>query len=289
VDERGAAATDAGGQVADQGARIDGKVAVVTGGGGGIGRAISERFGRHGAAVVVAEIDDGRAAETVAAIEAQGGRATAAVGDVRTAAGAEAAVAAAVDTFGGLDVLVNNVGHYDTSRRPFHQQSEEDWKELYRVNLGHVLLCTRAAIPHLLARGGGSIVNVSTVEAFRGIPGQAVYSAFKAALGGFTRSLALDHAHDGIRVNAIAPDVVETLQVPYSRWVPDDQRHLVPTWVPLGRFGTPDDVAGCALFLASDLSGFVTGTTIHVDGGTLAAGGWYPTEEGRWTNRPRRP
>ena len=91
---------------------------------------------------------------------------------------------------------------------------EDDWDALYRVNLAHVLLCTRAAIPLLVERGGGSVVNVSTVEAFRGIPGRAVYSAYKAAIGGFTRSLALDHAGDGIRVNAVAPDVTETLQVP---------------------------------------------------------------------------
>jgi NAD(P)-dependent dehydrogenase (short-subunit alcohol dehydrogenase family) len=158
------------------------------------------------------------------------------------------------------------------------------------VNLGHVLRCTRAALLHMLDRDtGGSIVNVSTIEAFRAIPTRAVYSAFKAAITGFTRSLAIEYARHGIRVNAIAPDVVETLQVPYSRWVPPEQQELVATWVPLGRFGAPDDIAGAALFLASDLSRFVTGTTVHVDGGTLAAGGWFPTEEGGWTNRPRRP
>ena len=140
----------------------------------------------------------------------------------------------------------------------------------------------------LLEQGdGGSIVNVSTIEAFRAIPTRAVYSAFKAAITGFTRSLAVEYGRDGIRVNAIAPDVTETLQVPYSRWVAPEDEHLIPTWVPLGRFGTPDDTAGVALFLASELSEFVTGTTVHVDGGTLAASGWFPTEEGGWTNRPR--
>ena len=268
---------------------LSGLVAVVTGGGGGIGRGISEQFAAEDASVIVADIDAARAAETRDAINAGGGRAVDVAVDVRTESGASAAVDAGVEAFGRLDILVNNVGHYGGPRRPFAEQTEAEWDDLYRVNLAHVLLCSRAAIPHLVAAGGGSIVNISTVEAFRGIPGRPVYSAFKAAITGFTRSLALDLGADAIRVNAIAPDVTETLQVPYSTLVADDQRHLVPTWVPLGRFGEPSDIAGCAVFLASELGRFVTGTTIHADGGTLAAGGWYPTEEGGWTNRPRRP
>ena len=142
----------------------------------------------------------------------------------------------------------------------------------------------------LLEQGsGGSIISLSTVEAFRAIPTRAVYAAFKTAITGFTRSLAVEYGHHGVRVNAIAPDVTETLQVPYSRWLKPEDERLIPTWVPIGRFGQPADVASVALFLASDLSAFVTGTTVHVDGGTLAAGGWFPTEEGGWTNRPRRP
>ena len=186
---------------------------------------------------------------------------------------------------------MNNVGHFGGARKAFHENTDDEWDDLYRVNLGHVLgVLARRGDRRCSTQGeGGSIVNVSTVEAFRAIPTRAVYSAFKAAITGFTRSLAIEYARDGIRVNAIAPDVVETLQVPYSRWVRPEQEHLVPTWVPLGRFGRPDDVAGVALFLASDLSRFVTGTTVHVDGGTFAAGGWFPTEEGGWTNRPRRP
>jgi NAD(P)-dependent dehydrogenase (short-subunit alcohol dehydrogenase family) len=269
---------------------LAGRVAVVTGGGGGIGRGIAIRFAAEGAVVVVAEIDSERAAETVAAIEGAGGTAVAAVVDVSTPPGAAGAIERAIGEFGAIDVLVNNVGHFGGARKPFHENTDAEWDELYRVNLGHVLHCSRAALVHMLERGaGGSIVSVSTVEAFRAIPTRAVYSAFKAAITGFTRSLAVEYARHGIRVNAIAPDVVETLQVPYSRWVPPEQEHLVPTWVPLGRFGTPADVADVALFLASDLSRFVTGTTVPVDGGTLAAGGWFPTEEGGWTNRPRRP
>ncbi len=269
---------------------LSGRVAVVTGGGGGIGRGVATRFASEGATVVVAEIDETRARDTVAAIAAAGGRAVAEIVDVSEPPGAQAAVQRALDDFGCIDVLVNNVGHYGGARKAFHENTDDEWDDLYRVNLGHVLQCTRAALGPMLERGvGGSIVNVSTVEAFRAIPTCAVYSAFKSGITGFTRSLAVEYACHSIRVNAIAPDVVETLQVPYSRWVTPEAEHLVPTWVPLGRFGAADDVAGAALFLASDLSRFVTGTTVHVDGGTLAAGGWFPTEEGGWTNRPRRP
>ncbi len=266
---------------------LEGKVAIVTGGGGGIGRGIVERFAADGASVVFAEIDADRARETQGAV---GERVVGVVADVREAGVAEALVTAARDNFGRVDILVNNVGHFGGRRAAFHEQTDDEWDDLYRVNLAHVLACCRAFLPHAVEQGdGGSIVNVSTIEAFRAIPTRAVYSAFKAALTGFTRSLAVEYARNRIRVNAIAPDVTETLQVPYSRWVGPEDEHLIPTWVPLGRFGQPADVAGVALFLASDLSGFVTGTTVPVDGGTLAAGGWFPTEEGGWTNRPRRP
>jgi NAD(P)-dependent dehydrogenase (short-subunit alcohol dehydrogenase family) len=269
---------------------LAGKVAIVTGGGGGIGRGISEQFASEGAAVVIAEIDDARARDTQVAITGAGGRAATVVADVRDPSIADALVTSARDEFGRVDVLVNNVGHYGGARKAFHEQTDDEWDELYRVNLGHVLTCTRAVLPVLLEQGaGGSIVNVSTIEAFRAIPTRAVYSAFKAGITGLTRSLAVEYGRHGIRVNAIAPDVTETLQVPYSRWVGADEQHLIPTWVPAGRFGTPFDTAGVALFLASDLSSFVTGTTVHADGGTLASSGWFPTEEGGWTNRPRRP
>jgi NAD(P)-dependent dehydrogenase (short-subunit alcohol dehydrogenase family) len=269
---------------------LAGKVAIVTGGGGGIGRAISERFANEGAAVVLAELDTGRARETQLAITGDGGRAVTLIVDVREPGVGEALVSAARDEFGRVDVLVNNVGHFGGARKAFHEQTDAEWDDLYRVNLGHVLGCTRAVLPVLVDQGeGGSIVNVSTIEAFRAIPTRAVYSAFKSAITGLTRSLAVEYGHYGIRVNAIAPDVTETLQVPYSRFVGPEDQHMIPAWVPLGRFGTPADTAGVALFLASDLSSFVTGTTVHADGGTLASSGWFPTEEGGWTNRPRRP
>jgi 2-hydroxycyclohexanecarboxyl-CoA dehydrogenase len=268
---------------------LDDQTAIVTGGGGGIGRGIAERFASEGATVVVAELDRGRAEETVAAMRASGGAAIGVVADVREERDVERVVRAALDEQGRVDVLVNNVGHYGGARTAFHDSTPADWTDLYRVNLEHVLLCSRAVLGPMVEQGSGAIVNVSTIEAFRGIPTRAVYAAFKAGITGLTKSLALEYATHGIRVNAMAPDVTETLQVPYSQWVRPEDEHLIPVWVPLGRFGTPADAAGVALFLASDLAGFVTGTTVHADGGTFAAGGWFRTEEGGWTNRPRRP
>ncbi len=265
---------------------LEGKVALVTGGGGGIGRGISEAFAAHGAAVAVADVDEPRARATVADIAAGGGRAEAHVVDV-TVPSQVAELAAAL---GPVDVLVNNVGHYLYRAADFVDTAQDEWNALYRVNLEHVFICCRAFVPGMIERGrGGSVINLSTVEAFRGKPQSAVYAAFKGGVTQFTKSLALELGAHGIRVNAIAPDLTQSVQVPYDRWVPEDQQHLIPTWVPLGRFGMPDDIAGVALFLASELSAFVTGTTVHADGGSYAAGGWFRTERGGWTNRPLSP
>ena len=264
---------------------LDGRIAIVTGAGAGIGYGIASRFVAEGAQVVAAEID----AERCSALLAEFRQIDVVECDIRTLDGVEAVFAAA-DARGGCDVLVNNVGHYGRGRGAFHLQTEQEWDELFAVNLQHVLRCSQRCIQRLVGRGApGAIVNVSTIEAFRGIPSRAVYSAYKAAITGLTKSLAVEYAHAGIRVNAIAPDVTETSQVPYSKWLKPGDEAMIPAWVPLGRFGTPDDAAGVALFLASELSAFVTGTTVHLDGGTFAAGGWFPTEEGGWTNRPRRP
>lgn len=269
----------------EPGPLLSGRVALVTGGGGGIGRGISETFAAHGARVVVAEINPERAEETVTAIREAGGEATGEVVDV----GDETAVTDLVGAVGPVDVLVNNVGHYLPGDGDFLTSTADEWRALYRVNLEHVFLCTRAFVPGMVQRRRGSVINVSSVEAFRAIPRRPVYSAFKGAITQFTKSLAVELGNDGVRVNAIAPDLTETIQVPYSRWVTAEQQELIPQWVPVGRFGTPDDIAGVALFLASDLAAFVTGTTIHADGGSLAAGGWFRRADGSWTNRPIKP
>jgi NAD(P)-dependent dehydrogenase (short-subunit alcohol dehydrogenase family) len=267
---------------------LAGRAALVTGGGAGIGRATCEAFAAHGASVGVNDVDPALASEVVEGIVSAGGRAVALPGDVRIPEVVDGIVAGVLEAFGRLEVLVNNVGHFGGPAVPFEESTDEQWQHLYEVNLLHVLRVTRAALPHLRAAGGGSIINLTTVEAFRGIPQHPVYAAFKAGVTQFSKSLALQVGGDGIRVNDIAPDVTRSAQLPYERWLSDDDVARIPRWVPLGRLGEPVDPAGVAVFLASDLSAFVTGTTIHCDGGTWAAGGWYRTERDRrgWTNRP---
>jgi 3-oxoacyl-[acyl-carrier protein] reductase len=263
------------------------KTVLVTGGGAGIGRAIAEAFGNAGARVVVAEIDPSRADDVRRTLQGAGVDALVVEADVCSAPAVTALVDAIDKRFGGLDVLVNNVGDFLRIVKPFEQCSDSDIEAIYGVNLKSVFLTTRAAIPLLRKRGpGSSIISLSSIEAFRGIPLVSVYSAMKHAITGFTRSLALELAPAGIRVNAIAPETTETPQVPVAAMIAPEHREHVKRWIPLGRFGTPQDAAGAALFLASDLASWITGTTINLDGGALAAGGWYRDPKGMWTNLP---
>ncbi len=263
---------------------FSGKTVLITGGGAGIGKAIAESFGRAGAQLVIAEIDADRVAATQEILDAAGVRAIVQIADARDRSAIEDLVRQGVEAFGGLDVLVNNVGHFMGIAKPFEQHSDDDIEALYAINLKSVFLASRAVIPTL--RSGGSIISISSIEAFRGIPMTAVYSAFKHAITGFTRSLALELGPRGIRVNAIAPETTDTPQVPVHAMIAPEHRSNIPRWIPLGRFGQPDDIAGAAMFLASDYAAWVTGTTIHVDGGALAAGGWYRDPRGTWTNVP---
>lgn len=265
---------------------LDAKIALVTGAGGGIGRAIAETYAAHGASVVVVDRRGDAAREVAAAIEQRGGQALAVPADVTTAAGIEQMTRAALERFRRVDILVNNVGNFMPGAGPFLQSTEADWEALYDVNLKHILRATRALAPAMVERRSGCIINVSTIETFRGIPGSVIYSTFKTGITAFTRSFALEVAPFGVRVNAIAPETTDTDQVPVKRWIPAEHQSKIPFLIPLGRFGRPDDHAGVALFLASELSAWMTGVTVPVDGGAIAAAGFYRLADGSWTNAP---
>ncbi len=266
---------------------LEGKTALVTGGGAGMGRAIAEAFGAHGVKVVVAEIKPERAEAVKTALDAAGVDNVVEIVDVREKDQVAALVQTIEAKYGGLDILVNNVGDFMGIVGTFADSTEEQWDTLYQMNLKHIFIVTQAMLPLIKKSGkGGSIINVSSIEAFRGIPGGVIYGAFKAGITGFTQSLAVEIGPDGIRVNTIAPETTDTEQVQVTNWTNPKYKDHTERWIPLGRFGVPKDAAGCAVFLASDLSAWVTGTTIHMDGGALAAAGWYRTPAGQWTNMP---
>jgi NAD(P)-dependent dehydrogenase (short-subunit alcohol dehydrogenase family) len=268
------------------------RIAVITGGAGGIGAATARLFAHHGAQVVIADVDAERAEQTADAISKSGGSAFAIVTDVRDADQVADLARSILERYGRVDVLVNNVGHWLRHPGDFVHTDRQLWDDLYRINLHHVFLVTHAFLPAMIDQHAGAIVNVSSVEGLRGYPEDPVYAAFKAAVIHFTRSLAVQVGRDGVRVNAIGPDVTESLQVPYSQWLSAEEHLQWPQWVPVGRMGLPEDQARVILFLASDLSAFVTGHTIPTDGGTGAAGGWFRSSrrtDREWTNRPIEP
>lgn len=258
------------------------RTVLVTGGGAGIGRGIAEAFAAAGAKLVIAEIDPDRAAAVGKALP----NAEVVTCDVLDRA-APAKLAETVEAVSGkLDVLVNNVGHF-VHALPFAMLSDEQAEEILDVNLGQLLRMTRTMLPLLRkAAPGSSIVNVTSIEAYRGIPYCSVYAAAKAGIAGFTKALALELAPEGIRINDIAPETTDTPQVALDVMIPPENRANMDKWIPLGRFGTPADCAGAALYLASPLAAWVTGTAIHVDGGALAAAGWTRTPTGEWTVVP---
>lgn len=260
-----------------------GQTAVVTGGALGIGAGIVRALAYHGARVVLCDADGDAARATAAAVRADGSpEATVVVGDIRARATVDALVAAA----GEPDFLVNNVGDFRPSG-PFLTSEEPDWQAMYELNFLHILRVTRAFLPGMVERGRGGIVNLSSVEGRRGIPGSAVYGAFKAAAIAFTASLAAEVGQYGIRVNGIAPDLTDTPQTPMWASTAAKYGDHVGKWVPVGRFGHPAEHGDAAVFLLSEQSRFVTGTTLNLDGGTMAAPGWLRRDEHRYTNMPR--
>jgi 2-hydroxycyclohexanecarboxyl-CoA dehydrogenase len=272
-------------------ATADRRVSVVTGGALGIGGAVSRRLAAAGDLVVLNDVDGDAADAARSDIERAGGRCVVAPGDITDPAVVDEVRDAALAAGGGrIDVLVNNVGDFRPASKTFLHSTPEQWQRLHQLNLEHVIRLTHAVLPTMVDQGRGAIVNNSTVEAYRGIPGHAVYSAYNAGVSAFTRSLAIEVGRHGVRVNAIAPDLNDTEQTPAAAMLRGRDAEQVPLWVPLGRFGQPDDCARVVEFLASDAAGFVTGQTLPVDGGTLAASGWYAREDGKgWTNMPDHP
>jgi NAD(P)-dependent dehydrogenase (short-subunit alcohol dehydrogenase family) len=267
------------------------RVCVVTGAGHGIGAATAQLFARREAIVVVADVDADAGRDTVSTIADAGGTASLVATDVRSADDVDALRRSVLDRYGRVDVLVNNVGHW-VRVTAFEEGGPAHWQRLYEVNLLQVFRLTDAFLPSMLERRSGVILNVSSNEGVRGYPQDPIYSAFKAAVIQFTKSLAVGVAGRGVRVNGIAPDVTATQQSDFPAWDPPEWADKWPTWVPVGRMGHPMDQARALLFLATEASGFIAGETILVDGGTTAAGGWYPTTHRpnrTWTNRPLDP
>jgi 2-hydroxycyclohexanecarboxyl-CoA dehydrogenase len=237
------------------------KVAVVTGGGKGIGRAISEQLARDGAAVAVWDLDAKSTEETVANITQQGGRAIACVGDAASREGIAASLARTRAELGAVSILINNAGM--TGFVPFMDITEEAWDRMIAVNLKGPFLCTRAMLPEMLSAGWGRIVNISSSSAQTGAPAMAHYVASKGGVIGFTKALAIEFAARGVTVNNVPPGFIDTPMLRASPLNVD----AVAAVAPMKRAGKPEDIAAAVSYLTSEAAGYVTGQTISVNGG----------------------
>ncbi|CAN5285079.1 SDR family oxidoreductase [soil metagenome] len=263
--------------------RLNGMAALVTGGANGIGKGIALALARFGADVAIVDIDADAGDVTVEALAALNIRASFHQANVMDRDALRAAIDAAALDFGRLDILVNNAG----GGRPvkFMEQSERSRDRHVEFNLGSLMTASHQAARHMIDFGrGGSIINITSIEGLRAAPGYAVYAACKAGMINFTRTSAVELAEYGIRVNAIAPDIVVTdgfvNQVPGALSAPMVGARA--RYIPMGRDGNVEDCGGAAIFLASQLSRYVTGTTINVDGGTWASSGWVRTPDNQW-------
>jgi len=268
-------------------AGLAGKAAIVVGGAGGLGRACVDDLAASGVAVVVADRNPDLLQATAERSAAAGTRVVTVEADARDSDAMHELFALADRELGRLDILINVVG--GTFHQPFEESNPRGWDAVIRANFLWLLTTTQLAIPRMRAAGGGSIVNFTSIEAHRAAPNYAVYSGMKAAVSNYTRTLALELGPDAIRVNCIAADITPTegLGDMLFGGLTGEQREIVQRMaIPMGRVGTYEDIGGCALFLASDLSRYVTGTTLHPDGGAIASAGWFNWPGKGYSNMP---
>jgi NAD(P)-dependent dehydrogenase (short-subunit alcohol dehydrogenase family) len=251
--------------------RLDGKVALVTGGASGIGRATALTFAREGAKLSMADMNEEGGQQIVHMITENGGEAIFVQVDVSRATEVEAMISKTVETYGQLDCAFNNAGTEGTTMVSTVDYKEEDWNRVLRINLTGVWLCMKYEITHMLKQGGGAIVNTASVAGLVGLAGRSAYVASKHGVVGITRTAALEYARQGIRVNCVCPGYIRTPMVAYvlqHEGAELEQRMVARE--PLGRLGAPEEVAAAVVWLCSDAASFVTGHTMTVDGGYVA-------------------
>ena len=255
--------------------RLANKVAIITGSGSGIGRASALLFAREGAKVVVVDIHESDAAQTAEAAGQAAGSAMALQADVSSQSNCVSIVSKTIEAYGRVDILFNNAGV--SSFKPVVETDEAEIDYVLGTNVKSVFFLSQATIPYMKRHGNGSIINNASITGIVGAPGMAAYATSKGAIITLTRTMALEHAEDGIRVNCICPASIDTPMLRKSFGETTDPEYARAQNIkrhPLGRLGTPEDIAYFALFLASDESKFVTGGTHVVDGGALIARGW---------------